>query len=451
MDIVKHVKRLFISDNERTGTIKRNIWQSFLAKGVSILASLILVPISIGYISGELYGVWLTLTSIIAWFSFFDIGFGNGLRNKLAEAIALSDYERGKGYVSTTYFYLALIFFMLAIIMFFICPIIPWYRVLNVDESLNQQLILVTRIVITAFSLQMIMRVQSSILLAYQRNAISSFMDAFGQVVTLIAICLIIKFTSPSLVYMSVAIGCSPLLVMFFFSVYMFLGKYADIRPSLKYVKRNYVHDIFHIGINFFIIQIACIVLYQMTNILISHTAGNESVTEYNVAYKYMNVAMMCFNIIIAPVWSSFTDAYVRQDYDWMNTIYNRLKMICFYTFFLLVLMLLVSPFVYRVWLGDKVQINFYITLGLSVYMMISVWNGLHSSIINGIGKIRLQLYCSLVGTFLFIPLSLLLGKYFGILGIITSMVILNILPVVLLKIQVNKLLSKTALGIWNK
>lgn len=451
MDIVKQVKSLFISDNERTGTIKRNIWQSFLAKGISILASLILVPISIGYISSEMYGVWLTLTSIIAWFSFFDIGFGNGLRNKLAEAIALSDYERGKGYVSTTYFYLAIIFVMLAIIMYFICPIIPWYRVLNVDESLNEQLVLVTRIVITTFSLQMIMRVQSSILLAYQRNAISSFIDAFGQVVTLIAVCLIIKYTSPSLVYMSIAIGCSPLLLMFLFSIYMFLGKYATIRPSLKFVKQEYVYDIFHIGINFFIIQIACIVLYQMTNILISHTAGNESVTEYNVAYKYMNVALMCFNIIIAPVWSSFTDASVRQEYDWMNNIYKRLKTLCFYTFFLLIFMLLVSPFVYRVWLGEKVQINFYITLGLCIYMMICVWNGLHSTIINGIGKIRLQLYCSLVGTLLCIPLSLLLGKYFGSLGIIASMIILNILPVVLLKMQVDKLLSKTALGIWNK
>ena len=37
----------------------------------------------------------LTLSSIIGWFAFFDIGFGNGLRNKFAEAIAKGDHQLG--------------------------------------------------------------------------------------------------------------------------------------------------------------------------------------------------------------------------------------------------------------------------------------------------------------------------------------------------------------------
>jgi hypothetical protein len=56
------------------------------------------------------YGSWLTLRSIILWFAFFDIGLGNGLRNKFTEAKAPGNLERTRIYISTAYGLLILIF-----------------------------------------------------------------------------------------------------------------------------------------------------------------------------------------------------------------------------------------------------------------------------------------------------------------------------------------------------
>ncbi len=53
----------------------------------------------------------LQLSSIVGWFSFFDIGLTQGLRNKFAEAKAKGDDELAQVYVSTTYAILAMIFF----------------------------------------------------------------------------------------------------------------------------------------------------------------------------------------------------------------------------------------------------------------------------------------------------------------------------------------------------
>lgn len=72
--------RLTSSTDKRTTTIKKNIIGSFLIKGCSIIISLMLVPITLGYVSSELYGIWLTLSSIMMWISFFDIGFTLGLK-----------------------------------------------------------------------------------------------------------------------------------------------------------------------------------------------------------------------------------------------------------------------------------------------------------------------------------------------------------------------------------
>ncbi len=106
----KHFFDFFNKGHQRSIEAKKNIAASFLIKGISILISPVLVPLTIDYINPTQYGIWLTLSSIVAWFSFFDMGFGNGMRNRFAEAKANGDMLKARAYVSTTYAVLGLIF-----------------------------------------------------------------------------------------------------------------------------------------------------------------------------------------------------------------------------------------------------------------------------------------------------------------------------------------------------
>ena len=83
----------FTKGNQRSLQAKKNIIGSLLIKVLSIATGLVLVPLTIHYINPSQYGVWLTLSSMIAWISFFDIGFTHGLRNKFAEARAKGDND----------------------------------------------------------------------------------------------------------------------------------------------------------------------------------------------------------------------------------------------------------------------------------------------------------------------------------------------------------------------
>ena len=91
------------SGDERSVLVKKNIYFSFLIKGFSISISLLLVPLTLNYLSVYEFGVWLTLSSIFTWINYFDIGLGNGLRNRLAESMARQDKKLGQIYVSTTF------------------------------------------------------------------------------------------------------------------------------------------------------------------------------------------------------------------------------------------------------------------------------------------------------------------------------------------------------------
>ena len=81
----------------------------------------------------------------------------------------------------------------------------------------------------------------------------------------------------------------APCLIMLAVTIYGFAKRYKKYAPSLPTVDFSLVNKIIGLGIKFFIIQIALLVIFQMTNIIISRNLGPESVTEYNVTYTYFS------------------------------------------------------------------------------------------------------------------------------------------------------------------
>ena len=207
------LKKLF-SGNQRSIVVKKNIMGSFLIKGASIAISLLLVPLTLGYVSSELYGIWLTLSSIMMWLNFFDVGFTLGLKNKLAEAIALGNWSRGKALVSTTYFMMIVIFVPLCIVLEFIVPHINWASFLNVSQNYNGEIIKALYVLVACFCLQMIVNVLIAVISAHQKVALSASFPVIGNFLSLIAILALTKLCPPSLVSLAFAISIMPIFVV---------------------------------------------------------------------------------------------------------------------------------------------------------------------------------------------------------------------------------------------
>lgn len=106
-------------------------------KCCSIIISLLLVPLTLNYLNSYEYGIWLTLSSILIWVNYFDMGLANGLRNKLAEALAIGDIQKGRIYVSTTFFLLFAIISIVLLGFFLLQGFINWNQILNVDSQIN--------------------------------------------------------------------------------------------------------------------------------------------------------------------------------------------------------------------------------------------------------------------------------------------------------------------------
>ena len=441
----------FTKGHERSVKAKRNILYSFLIKGFSIGISLLLVPLTIHYLNPTRYGIWLTLSSIIGWFGFFDIGFGNGLRNKFAEAIAKGEHQLARTYVSTTYGILSIIIGTILVIFLCLNPFLSWSKILNAPPEMTSELGILALIVFVFFCIQFVLQLITTILTAKQEPAKASFFNLLGNILSLIIIFILTKTTKGNLIYLGTALGLTPVIVLAASNIWYYRTKYRIYAPSLKYVKFSLAKDLMTLGLKFFIIQIASVAIYQTSNIIIAHLFGPAQVTPYNIAYKYFGMIYMGFAIIIVPFWSAFTEAWVKKDLSWIKNTVKRLMQLWGLVGIVILVMLIFSNSIYKLWVGKEIKVSLSISIVMAAYVLINSWNAIFSHFLNGVGKIKIQLYSAAFAALANIPLGIFLGKHLGIYGVILATAILASASSIWSPIQYFKLINNTATGIWNK
>lgn len=451
LNIYQYFINFFIKGHPRSLKAKKNIVASFVIKGFSIAISLVLVPLTINYINPSRYGIWLTLSSIVGWLSFFDIGFGFGLRNKFAEALAENKEELAKIYVSTTYAILSIIIGIVLVAFFIVNPFLNWTKILNTTPELAGELSILALIVFVFFCLRFIFQLLSTVLAANQEPAKGSFIELMGSMASLLLIFILTKTTSGSLIYLGAILSFTPVFVLLVSSIWFYRNDYKRFAPSFKLIKFKYAKDLMSLGLKFFIIQIAALVLFNTDNIIIIQLFGSKYVTTYNVSFKLFSIIVMVFNIIATPLWSAFTEAYTKNDLDWIKGTIKTLEKIWLFLILFTIIILLISPYLFKLWLGDKVQVPFLLSVAMSTYVIVSIWQTIHVFFLNGIGKVKLQLYLVIFSSLINIPMAIFLGRKFGLVGItITSTILFAIMGIVF-SIQTRKILNNTATKIWNE
>lgn len=441
----------FSKGHQRTIQAKRNILASFLVKGVSIGTNLALIPLTISYINPTRYGIWLTLTSVIAWFSFFDIGFGHGLRNRFAEARADGNTEKARIYLSTTYAVLVLIFLAVFVLFFTFNLFADWSIILNAPSKMASELKILALIIFSFFCLNMILKTVNTVLLADQKPAKAAFFDMIAKVIILIIIYILTKTTDGSLILLGFTISSAPILVFIFSTIWLFNKEYREVAPSLRLVDFRFARDILTLGSKFFFIQIGVIIIFQTNNLVIAQVGTPEDVTIFNVAYKYCAIALMGFSIIISPYWSAFTEAYSKKDFKWMQKTVKTLRKISYLLVVGVIILIIVSEHFYKFWVGSMVNVPFAVTIVVGMYIILLAFTSLNTQILNGLGKIKVQLFSYSLATLFHIPIALLLGREFGILGVLLSACFFYCIIASLAFIQVNMLISNKAHGWWTR
>lgn len=437
--------------NSRNKMLFLNILFSGFLKIVGLLTSLVIVPITINYLNNEVYGIWMTITSILYWITTFDIGLGNGMRNYLAEALATNDTKLGKKYISTTMLLLSLIALSMAIVLLYPLITINFNSFFNTNAIAGNELRMAVVIAVGFTLMNFVLKNIGMIFVAMQKYAINDLLSISGNVIALILIYILTKVTTGNLVLVVLAYTMTSCVAFLLAAIPLF-WKHPELKPSLRFFDKSLGKKIVGKGFGFFVIQISsCLVIFGAANFFITQSCGPAAVTTYNIAYKFFNLLVIAFTIILAPMWNAYTDAYVKGDMQWIKATFNKaLK------FWVLSIcgglgMLLICNLFYKLWIGNMVNVPLSVSASTLVYVCFFNLNNCATYLINGLNKIFVQIIISLAVTTLYIITVLAFGRKLGVEGIVLSMAASYAVMSVVHLYQCRKLINGKADGIWNK
>ncbi len=415
--------------------IKKNIKLSFLMKPVSMLLALAYMPVALSFLGTERYGVWTIVLDVLAWIAYFDIGIGNGLRNKLAEAYSLREDEQCKNYVSTAYVVAAAISLLFCIIFLLIWNCFDFTSKFNLDVG-GYETDIAVAISVVFVAVNFVLGLIGTILFAIQQNGYLSVINVIQQGLQLLVIWLLSVFSEANLIYIAVSYGIVNSMVYVAGTMILF-KKNKILLPDIRCVKKQYVRPLLSLGIGFFIMQISSMVLNTTDNLLISRLFDKSDVTNYSILYKCFYVFVQIHAIIIMPMWSAYTAASAKKNTEWIKQTMKKINNI---TIVLSVMVLfavfLFKPFVHILFRNELTYKNELIVF-VAVYMIAQMFANNYSSFLCGVGEIRVSVLLAFIGAIVNIPLSVLLAERFGweLCGIIGGSLFVMLLNCIVLPI----------------
>ena len=446
-------RELFKTDS-RTALVRKNILLSFLAKGWSGIVVLLLVPITLRCLGEYSNGVWITISTMLVWIDTMDIGLGNGLRNQLAVCMAHDHRQEARNIVSSTFFMLILIIIPIMTLLLAVVYLIDLYGFLNVSPRLVPDLTKATFSAIILLSGTFVFKFIGNVYMGLQMPAINNILVAGGQTLTLLATYVAFYTGHTSLFHIAVINTLFPLLVWVSSYIPTFFYKYSWLGPHPKYFDWQTVKAVLSESIKFFVLQIAGLVLFMSTSLLISRWFSPAEVTPYNIAYRYFYILMLFSTIVCMPYWNATTDAYERHDVLWIKKSSRKLNFVMVGIAITTLLFIAVSQPVYDVWINqwqhNNIKIPLSITVIMGVYQFILILSMRYSYFLNGVSALRLQLLFTVGAAICFIPLAWMAKELTGkIEFLLLAMCLVNLPGLFINIIQFNKILAGQANGFW--
>lgn len=408
-----------------------------------MILSYMYVPMMLKYLGTEKYGIWATILTLLSWISQFDIGIGNGLRNKLAESLSRKD-ERSRTLVSSAYAFIIVLMIGITLVFSVIAYNLNWERIFGVtDVSENLSSIVVLSIIFV--TINFVLSICKNVLYALQRAAYVSIIELITQIITIVGLFFAMNYgKNGSLFTMSMVYGSSMLIVNIVASILLY-SKNKKVRPSIRKVEFSCGKELTKIGMQFFVIQICALILFTTDSLIISYLYGASDVTPYSTVNKIFNVILIIYTAVLTPIWSAVSKAKALNDWKRVNNLLMRLYVIIIPFIFGCVALVIIFKPLSAWWLKQELNYENGLIIFGALYCILSMWCNMHSTFTNGLGILKIPQIVALIQATINIPLSLFLAKIVGmnVTGVLAGTVLTMFIPSIVLPIITNNRIKR--------
>ncbi len=396
----------------KNNTTKHMIF-SGLIKMLSLVVNLIYIPVVLDYLGVEKYGIWSTILVVLSWVSYFDIGIGNGLRNKLTEALSEGRTDDCKKLVSSAYFFITIIMSIILIVGTVVSQFLDWDKILGTSGSNDEILVLIICLALLFVTTNFVISICRNILYAMQKASFVSILEVSTQLLNLILIVILRIFTKGTLLSVVLVYGLTMVFVNLLCSIIMFV-KHDTIRPNFRKIDLKFGKSVTSLGLKFFIIQMCALVLFSTDSLMISMLYGASEVTPYSTVNKVFSTIAGVYNAFLAPIWSAFTKAKTEKNNSLMLKSLRNLQLFMLPFVLLAVLIAIFFMPITKIWLGQELSYSYgIIPFGL-VYCVMMIWTNMYSAVGNGLELLKVSMIVAVIQAIINIPLSYIFAEVVG-------------------------------------
>jgi O-antigen/teichoic acid export membrane protein len=409
-----------------------------LARVIQIGTSLVTVPITLKYLGNERFGLWMTISSVLAMAAFADFGVGNGVLNTVAKAFGKDDMEGVRKAVSSGFALLSSIAAILLFSFFTIYRFVNWpdfFRV--VSPTARTEAGPALTVFAVCFALNISMDVVQRVQLGLQQGYRYGLWQLCGSFIGFIGVLAGVWFrvSLPTLV---IAIAGAPVFATALNALHFFAFVRPDLRPSLTLVSREVISEIARLGGLFFVLQVVLAISFSADNFIIARMLGAVNVPEYSIPQRMFALVTMMSSMLVAPLWPAYGEAISRGDMHWVRrTLRRSMLLVLALSTVAAGSLLVLSHSLIRLWVGARINPPFLLLLGLAIWTIISCCGDSLAMFMNGAAIIKIQVIVASTFGATCLMTKLVFIRHFGVSGIpwaaIMSYAVMVILPYSLL------------------
>lgn len=423
---------------------------STTARGLGTLATFVTVPLAIGYLGKERYGLWMTMTSMVVMLAFADFGIGNGLLNAISEAHGKRDRESARTFVSSAFFLLTGVALLLALAFACFYPWIHWPVLFNVkselacQESAPAMLALVVCFIVS-IPLGIVQRIQ----LGFQEGFANDLWQVAGSLVALGAMLtgMHLRWGLPPLI---LAVAAAPVAATFLNGARLFGRTRRWLAPRLDQFQWSAARALGRTGFLFFLIQITNIVCFCSDNLIVAQMLGAAAVPQYSVVQRAFVLVAIVQSTWLAPLWPAYSEAIHRGDTAWVRrTVLRSLAAALAVGGGLSLLLAAISRPLFRFWVGPDLVPSWPLTIGFAMWAVVQTVGAAVAMYLNGSNALVFELSLGVCMLIVVTPLKIFLCRHIGMPGVIGGTLIAYLITTALpMAIMLPKLLRKMPQGV---
>jgi O-antigen/teichoic acid export membrane protein len=409
----------------RTGRLFEAVGSAILSKGVLVVVSLLSIPIAIRYLGAEDFGVWTTISTFLSMLLALDLGVANSLTNFISEAYARNDREHASRYSSTALFLMVMIAAALGLIAFGLWQHFNWYAIFHLSS--HSETAAVSRAVAAAlliFLIDLPARLAVTILGGYQELRAANLFAALGGIGNLISIVLLVHLRA-GLTAMVAGSACALVGADVICFIWLVCFHKPWLRPRVAHLSRSAARRMMKLSTEFFMLQIAGLIVFNSDNLVVTHYLGPAEVARYSVAWRLVGYAAIIQTFIMPALWPAFAEAFNRGDMRWVRMTFRRTLWITMgAAAFFAIILATTGRWIIRVWATNAAVPTEMLLLLMCLWVLISSFMNNTAIVLNAKGETRLQAWCSVAAAVLNLVLSIYLVQRIGAIGVILGTIL---------------------------